>query len=79
MHFADWNNPSYYRDCYPAWSGSINGGSPGFVLFNKWLVTSVTEKDLATAKAQVEKLRADYETAKSGGTRSASISTPPKG
>jgi hypothetical protein len=37
------------------------------------------EKELAAAKVQAEKLRADYESAKSGGARSAAINLPPKG
>lgn len=39
----------------------------------------VAEKELAAAKSQAEKVRADYESAKTGGVRSASISVPPKG
>ena len=37
-HFADWNQPAYYRDCYPTTAGS---------LYNKYLVRSITENDLA--------------------------------
>ncbi len=37
------------------------------------------EQELAAAKTQAEKVRADYEGAKSGGVRSAAIVVPPKG
>ncbi len=37
------------------------------------------EKELAAAKSQAEKIRADYESAKPGGARSAAITIPPQG